>query len=100
MASYDDVLKARKKGSRWPQSIVVWSYDYVGEADWRQARLDGRRFIDDGWPHQAAALGWTEENAVGLIWSLQGRRVIAMSARRAAIMSASGKVTFYRRMAS
>ena len=61
---------------------------------------DGRRFVAAGWPHQAAALGWTEENAVGLIWSLRGRRVIAMTARRAAIMSASGALTFYRRVTS
>jgi hypothetical protein len=61
---------------------------------------DGRRFAGAGWAHQAAALGWTEENAVGLIWSLRGRSVIAMTARRAAIMSASGALTFYRRAPS
>jgi hypothetical protein len=45
-------------------------------------------------------LGWTEENVIGLIWSLHGRRVVAMTARRAAIMSTSGAVTFYRRMSA
>jgi hypothetical protein len=69
-----------------------------GDADWKQVEADGCRFTKEGWPRQAAALGWSEENAVGLIWTLQGRRVIAMTTRRAAIISASGEVTFYPRM--
>jgi hypothetical protein len=43
---------------------------------------DGRRFAAAGWPQQAAALGWTEENAIGLIWSLRGRRVVAHDRRK------------------
>lgn len=77
----------------------MWGADIVSEAQWSETMNDGRRFVAAGWPHQAAALGWTEENAIGLIWSLRGRRVVGMTARRAAIMSASGAVTFYRRIA-
>jgi hypothetical protein len=100
MASYADVIKTRKRSPKWPRTLTMWGLDSVSDAQWRATMDDGRRFVAAGWPHQAAALGWTEENAVGLIWSLRGRRVIAMTARRAAIMSAGGAVTFYRRMAS
>jgi hypothetical protein len=94
-----DVVRARKAGERWPRTITIWSYGQAEDPAWERARIDGRRFIGEGWPRQAARLGWTEENAVGLIWSLRGRRVIAMTARRAAIMGADGGVTFFRRMA-
>jgi hypothetical protein len=77
----------------------MWGADIVSEAQWSETMNDGRQFVTAGRPHQAAALGWTEENAIGLIWSLRGRRVVAMTAGRATIMSASGAVTFYRRMA-
>ena len=88
---------ARKKVLKWPRAISLWGYaDRTSEA-WRQAEDDARQFANK-WGYQAVVLGWTEENVIGLIWSLQGRRVVAMTAKRAAIMSAGGSVTFYRRM--
>jgi hypothetical protein len=99
MASYSDMIKARKRSPKWLRTLTMSGLDIVSEAEWSQTMSDGRRFVAAGWPHQAAALGWTEENAIGLIWSLRGRRVVAMTARRATIMSASGAVTFYGRMA-
>jgi hypothetical protein len=95
-----EVVKARKGGGKWPRTITMWGvHGTFTNEQWKRAADDGYRFIGEGWPRQAAALGWTEENAVGLIWSLQGRRVIAMTTTRAAIVSASCGVTFYRRMA-
>src|SRR5262245_46780254 len=85
-----EVVKARKvPGRQWPHVVTIWGYG--SDADWKQVEADGCRFSKEGWPRQAAALGWSEENAVGLIWSLRGRRVIAMTARRATLMSASGE---------
>jgi hypothetical protein len=89
---------ARKKDLKWPEAITLWAYANATREAWRQAEEDAYRFLGR-WGDQAVVLGWTEENVVGLIWSLQGRRVVAMTAKRAAIMSASGTVTFYRRMA-
>ena len=92
-----EVIEARKiPGRQWPRVVTIWGNG--SEAEWKQVEADGCRFTKEGWPRQAAALGWSEENAVGLIWTLQGRRVIAMTTRRAAIISASGEVTFYPRM--
>jgi hypothetical protein len=88
---------ARKKDLKWPRAIKFWGYASVTSEAWRQAENDAYQFVEK-WGHQAVAFGWTEENVIGLIWSLRGRRVAAMTARRAAIVSASGAVTFYRRM--
>ncbi len=90
---------ARKKNLKWPRAITLWGYASSDSAAWRQAEDDAYRFAGK-WGRQAVDLGWTEENVIGLIWSLRGRRVVAMTARRAAIMSASGAVTFYRRMSA
>jgi hypothetical protein len=90
---------AGKKDLKWPKAITLWGYANTTSEAWRQAVDDACRFAEK-WGRQAVALGWTEENVIGLIWSLQGRRVVAMTARRAAIMSASGAVTFYRRMSA
>jgi hypothetical protein len=90
---------ARKKDLKWPRAIMLWAYPNADNEAWRQAEDDAYRLAKK-WCHQAIALGWTEENVIGLIWSLQGRRVVAMTARRAAIISASGAVTFYKRMSA
>jgi hypothetical protein len=90
---------ARKKDLKWPRAIMLWGYATADSEAWRQAEEDAYRFVKK-WGCQPVVLGWTEENVIGLIWSLRGRRVIAMTTRRAAIMSASGAVTFYRRMSA
>lgn len=90
---------ARKKDLKWPRAIMLWGYASTDSEAWRQAEEDAYLFARK-WCRQAIALGWTEENVIGLIWSLRGRRVVAMTARRAVIMSASGAVTFYRRMSA
>ncbi len=90
---------ARKKDLKWPRAITLWGWASTDSAAWRQAEEDAYRFARN-WGLQAVLLGWTEENVIGLIWTLNGRRVVAMTDRRAAIMSASGAVTFYRRMSA
>jgi hypothetical protein len=90
---------ARKKDLKWPRAIAFWGYGSPTSEAWRQAENDAHQFASK-WCRQAVLLGWTEENVIGLIWSLQGRRVVVMTDKRAAIMSASGAVTFYRRFAA
>jgi hypothetical protein len=61
---------------------------------------DGRKFLDR-WQNQAMTLGWREEDAADLIWSLRGREVIWMTSDSAAIAMAGAKwtATFCRQMA-
>jgi len=85
---------------------------------WQRAVEDGKRFLAQ-WGRQAAALGWTagdlfglhqppakphpsysrlsRYDCTGLIWLLQGRRVVALTAETAAIENPSGAVTVYRK---
>jgi len=91
--------------------------DYVEPDRWQQCVDDAQRFLGD-WADKAAALGWTAEelfglhtppakphpsysrlsryDATGLIWGLQGRRVIALTEATAAIQTPTG-VLVYRR---
>jgi hypothetical protein len=92
--------------------------DLVPGDRWQQALADGKTFLAR-WGEQAHALGWTAKDLfgllpvpehakpnfnrlsrydeVGLIWLLDGRRVVALSEDRAAIQSPSGNVTIYRK---
>jgi hypothetical protein len=61
---------------------------------------DGRRFLDR-WRNEAMALGWREEDAADLIWSLRGREVIWMTSDSAAIATGTKwAVTFYRQLST
>jgi hypothetical protein len=93
--------------------------DLVPPARWQQAIKDGRAFLAR-WGRQAEALGWTARDLfglhqpptkphpsysrlsrydeTGLIWLLDGRRVVALSEDRAAIQSPSDNVTIYRKL--
>jgi hypothetical protein len=83
----------------------------VHAARWQQCIQDAQRFFD-GWGVQAIALGWgaddlfgldpvaplTRHDVMGLVWSLQGSPVVALTADAAAIRMTSGAVLkFYRR---
>jgi hypothetical protein len=94
--------------------------DLVPPARWQQAIADGRAFLAK-WGWQAEALGWTAGELFGLhqppakphpsysrlsrfdetgiIWLLDGRRVVALTAETAAIHNPSGSITTYRRRA-
>jgi len=91
---------------------------YIEPADWRQAVADGHRFLAT-WGEQAEALGWTARelfglhtppdlpaasyqrlsryDETGLVWSLKGRPVVALTAGSAAIQIASGGILTYRK---
>jgi hypothetical protein len=92
--------------------------DLVPPARWQRAIEDGRAFMAK-WGKQAEALGWTARDLfglhqppakphpsysrlsrydhIGLVWSLQGRSVLALTDDTAAIENATGAVTIYRR---
>ena len=91
---------------------------FVPEARWRQAIEDGQAFLDQ-WREQVIALGWTADDlwglhtppakphstynrlsrydATGLIWLLQGQRVLAMTEKTATISTPSGGTLIYYR---
>jgi len=85
---------------------------------WRRCVKDGSRFLAK-WGEQAEALGWSSADlfrlhippeqphhsysrlsrydAMGLIWLLRGRPVVALTEATAAIESPTGNITMYRR---
>jgi hypothetical protein len=91
---------------------------YVEVDRWQQAVKDARRFLAT-WGEQAEALGWTSRellglhapperpaasyqrlsryDATGLVWLLQGRPVVALTAKTAVIQPASGGIVIYRK---
>jgi hypothetical protein len=93
--------------------------DRVPTDRWQRAVEDGRAFLAR-WSDQARALGWTARDLfcllsvpehakpsfnrlsrydeTGLIWLLDGRRVVALTENMAAIQSPSGNVTVYRKL--
>jgi hypothetical protein len=90
----------------------------VDEPRWGQALRDAEGFLRQ-WGGQAHALGWTARDlfglhkppanaapnyrrlsrydATGMVWLLEGRDVIALTADTAAIRCPSGSVTVYRK---
>jgi len=99
-------------------ALAARSPEHVPADRWQQAVQDGRRFLAK-WGEQAAALGWTPRDLfglqkspdqphpsyrrlsrydeTGLIWLLQGRPVVALTAATAAIENPTGAITVYRR---
>ena len=95
--------------------------DRVPAVRWQQAVEDGRAFLAK-WGGQAEALGWSARDLfglhqpptnphpsysrlsrydeTGLIWLLEGRTVVALTANDAAIQSPGGHVTIYRKRGS
>jgi hypothetical protein len=85
---------------------------------WHQTADDARRFLSR-WGEEAEALGWTARDLfglpavpdephpsyrrlsrydqTGLIWLLRGRTVVALTESTAAVESATGMVTVYRK---
>jgi hypothetical protein len=92
--------------------------DLVPIDRWQFVVDDGRRFLAR-WGEQAEALGWTAKDLfgllavpehakpsfnrlsrydeIGLIWLLEGRRVIALAEATAAIRGPTAAITVYRR---
>jgi hypothetical protein len=92
--------------------------DHVEPQRWHQCLLDAQRFLA-AWGDKALALGWTADelfglheppakprpkysrlsryDRTGLLWFLQGRRVIALTEISAAILTPSGATLTYRK---
>jgi hypothetical protein len=90
----------------------------VDVARWRQCVEDGKRFLAK-WGSQAEALGWTSADlfglhtppeqphpsyrrlsrydCTGLVWLLEGRLVVALTADMAAIENPTGAITVFRK---
>ena len=80
---------------------------------WREALKDGRRFLGT-WGSRAANLGWTGDDlfglystaplarydAMGLMWLLRGRTVVALTATEATIRASAGTTLTLRKAAS
>jgi hypothetical protein len=91
---------ARKKDLKKWGKIPLQYQGHLSKAEAVRVEDDGRRFLER-WTNQAIALGWREEDAADLIWSLRGREVIWMTSDSAAIAAADTKwsATFCRGMA-
>jgi hypothetical protein len=77
---------------------------------WRQAVADGETFLAR-WDERALGLGWTVDDlfglnplapllrydAMGLLWLLRGRSVVALTSESAAIENPNGAICVYRR---
>lgn len=118
------VAKVAKVGTELPFSATLVSLErkcpaYVDEARWQQCVNDARRFLPE-WGTQAEALGWTARELFGLhappakphpsydrlsrydetgmLWGLDGRRVIALSSNTAAVETGTGNTLTYRKL--
>jgi hypothetical protein len=80
---------------------------------WLRFIDDCGRFLDEGWAARAEALGWgpldlfgcnrdkpfARISQAGLLWLLEGRKLLALTRDTAAIAAHSGgKLTYYRRL--
>jgi hypothetical protein len=110
---------------RGPQRFCQAAFDalerkcpeYVEHERWQQAVADARRFLAQ-WGEKAAALGWSARDLfglaavpgtpapnyrrlsrydqTGLIWLIQGRRVVALTEDTAVIENVTGTVSYRR----
>jgi len=84
----------------------------VGEARWHEALRDGRSFVEM-WGRQATDLGWTANDlfglhpivplarydAMGFVWLLHGRPIVALTATEATIRASFGATLSFRKPA-
>jgi hypothetical protein len=86
----------------------------VSSHRWRLFIDDCGRFLDEGWAHCAMSLGWraldlfgcdrerpfARLDHAGLLWLIDGRKLVALTANTATIETATGvRQTYYRRPA-
>jgi hypothetical protein len=81
---------------------------------WRQFISDCGRFLDSGWANRAEALGWgplelfgcdrerplARYDHMGLLWIIQGRKLVALTANTATLDTLTGSLQTYRRVQS
>ena len=117
------VAKVAKVAASFPFADALERLDqgcpaFVEPDRWRQCIHDAERLLAD-WGDKALALGWTagelfglhtppakprpsyhrlsHYDCTGLIWLLQGRRVVALTDSTAAIEGYTGNITTYRK---
>src|SRR5262249_19535813 len=92
------------------EALEVRCPEQVERRSWQQAIDDGRRFLAC-WGEQAAILGWSGDDlfalhpvapnvrydAMGLVWLLRGRPVVALTASTAVIRTTCDGTLTYRR---
>jgi len=115
--SFSDPDSAKGLYSRIVAALSGRCPDFIEDQRWRQAIADGDHFLVQ-WCGQAAALGWTARDLfgladipespgpnyqrlarydqTGLIWMLQGRRVVALTQDTAVIETANGTIAYRR----
>jgi hypothetical protein len=86
--------------------------DDISPTRWLRFIDDCGQFIDNGWAARAEALGWgpldlfgcnrekpfTRISQAGLLWLLEGQKLLALTAETAVISAPSGvQLTFYKR---
>ena len=85
--------------------------DDVPQRRWHQFISDCGTFLDGGWPAKAVALGWgpldlfgcnrdkpfARIDHMGLLWLLNGRKLVALTADSAVIGTPSGVTLTFRR---
>jgi len=116
---YDDMQAARDPGS-YASALAVLRANcpaHVPEDRWHQAIVDATAFTSK-WGAQAHALGWMERelfglpdvpdrprpnyqrlsryDQIGLVWLLQGRRVVELTKDKAVIKTPTGTVSYRR----
>jgi len=116
---YDDMQAVRDPGS-YASALAALRANcpaHVPEDRWHQAIVDATAFTSK-WGAQAHALGWTERELLGLpdvpdrprpkyqrlsrydqtglVWLLQGRRVVELTKDKAVIETATGTVSYRR----
>jgi hypothetical protein len=81
-------------------------------ARWQQFIDDCGHFLDLGWANRAEAFGWeplelfgcdrerplARYDHMGLLWIIQGRKLVALTARTATIDTLTGSLQIYRRV--
>ena len=95
----------------WAEALAQLDPD-VPLARWQQFIDDCGRFLDLGWANLAEAFGWgpldlfgcdrerplARYDHMGLLWFIQGRKLVALTAQTATIDTLTGSLQTYRRV--
>jgi hypothetical protein len=101
-------------GRDWAEALTRFDFQAPPEVPtdrWQLFLNDCARFLDGGWAYRAHALGWTprdlfgcyrhsasaEISLDGMLWTIAGGRLVALSANTVVVETANGVRTTYRR---
>jgi hypothetical protein len=102
----------RERAEAFARLDPAWHPGDVPHRRWLQFVDDCGAFLDSGWPTRAQALGWgpldlfgcdrhrpfARIDRLGLLWLLNGRRIVALTVDSATIMTSNGGRLTYRRV--